>query len=111
MLRRGTAEEWMRINPQLNIGEPGYEIDTNRLKIGNGFDDWLSLPYISSPIIMVDVLPIYGMTGILYIKSIDYTVWIWYENEYICINNPTVDISNLTQNTNAEIIFDCGGIS
>lgn len=34
------------MNPVLFNGEPGYESDTDQLKIGNGVDDWVSLAYI-----------------------------------------------------------------
>lgn len=46
--RRGTAAEWEADNPILSAGEPGFEIDTGHLKIGDGLRDWLSLPYSSS---------------------------------------------------------------
>lgn len=46
--KRGTAEAWARHNPVLDTGEPGFEIDTNRLKVGNGKKAWLDLPYINS---------------------------------------------------------------
>ncbi len=36
LLRRGTSEAWSRVNPVLKYGEPGFEKDTNRLKIGDG---------------------------------------------------------------------------
>jgi hypothetical protein len=45
-LRRGTAAEWTDANPVLASGEPGFETDTEKLKIGNGSDDWATLPYI-----------------------------------------------------------------
>ena len=45
LFRRGTAAEWTAANPVLDPGEPGIETDTNSLKIGNGVDDWLTLPY------------------------------------------------------------------
>lgn len=45
-LRRGTSEAWRRVNPTLLYGEPGFEKDTNRLKIGDGVKDWNSLPYL-----------------------------------------------------------------
>ena len=107
MLRRGTADEWMRINPLLNIGEPGFEIDTNRLKIGNGFEDWLSLPYLNSATAVVDELPNSGITGILYIQN--NKLWMWNNGEWICLTaDTTCDISQLTQNTDDVIIFDCG---
>jgi len=35
-LRRGTSEAWARVNPVLSYGEPGFEKDTNKLKIGDG---------------------------------------------------------------------------
>lgn len=45
MLKRGTAEAWARNNPVLARGEAGFEIDTNRLKIGNGEKAWNDLLY------------------------------------------------------------------
>lgn len=44
-LRRDTAADWVSNNPTLALGEPGHETDTNKLKIGNGVDDWNSLDY------------------------------------------------------------------
>lgn len=35
-LKRGTSSSWRRVNPVLLEGEPGFEKDTNKLKIGNG---------------------------------------------------------------------------
>ena len=35
-LKRGTSSSWARVNPVLLDGEPGFEKDTNKLKIGNG---------------------------------------------------------------------------
>jgi hypothetical protein len=44
-LRRDTAARWAAANPVLAQGEPGYETDTGRQKIGNGIDPWVSLDY------------------------------------------------------------------
>lgn len=49
-LRRATAEQWTTANPILAAGEAGFEVDTNKLKIGNGSDTWNALDYISSEI-------------------------------------------------------------
>lgn len=46
-LRRGTAAEWNVANPILASGEPGFEEDTGYFKIGNGTDNWTSLPYVT----------------------------------------------------------------
>jgi hypothetical protein len=45
--RRGTAAQWTSVNPVLAQGEPGYEYDTGKFKVGNGVDDWNTLPYSS----------------------------------------------------------------
>jgi len=47
-IRRGTAQQWIDINPILSSGERGLETDTRREKIGNGVDVWTALPYITS---------------------------------------------------------------
>ena len=47
--RRGTAAQWISTNsgngPILAAGEIGYESDTNKFKIGDGTNHWLSLDY------------------------------------------------------------------
>lgn len=43
--KRGDAEAWARINPILEDGEPGYEKDTFKMKIGDGITSWNNLPY------------------------------------------------------------------
>ena len=45
-LRRGNAAVWAKNNPVLSRGEPGFVIDENRLKIGDGVTAWNDLPYI-----------------------------------------------------------------
>lgn len=44
-LRRDTAANWTAANPVLAQGEPGYETDTGKLKVGNGSSAWNSLSY------------------------------------------------------------------
>jgi hypothetical protein len=43
--KRGSAQAWTDKNPILFAGEPGFELDTGRLKIGNGATPWNDLPY------------------------------------------------------------------
>ena len=48
-LRRDLSTNW---NPStiLQAGEPGYETDTYKLKIGDGIKRWINLPYIGNTI-------------------------------------------------------------
>jgi hypothetical protein len=46
-IRRDTAANWTSVNPILTQGELGYEINTGRLKVGNGTAAWTALPYFS----------------------------------------------------------------
>lgn len=44
--RRGTAATWTSNNPTLLSGEPGWESDTNKIKVGDGATAWNSLAYL-----------------------------------------------------------------
>lgn len=46
-LRRGTAAQWLAVDPVLRPGEPGTESDTGKLKLGNGIARWTELGYLS----------------------------------------------------------------
>lgn len=45
-LRRATALDWATENPVLLAAEPGFELDTSRIKVGDGVSHWLDLDYI-----------------------------------------------------------------
>jgi len=44
-VRRDSSNNWTSTNPTLSQGEPGYEIDTNKIKYGDGITAWNSLAY------------------------------------------------------------------
>lgn len=44
-LRRDTAANWTTSNPVLADGEIGLERDTNKFKVGNGTENWVTRPY------------------------------------------------------------------
>lgn len=48
LLKRGTAARWVELNLILAAGEPGFEYDTKKLKIGDGNTAWNDLPYVGS---------------------------------------------------------------
>ena len=45
--KRGKATSWAEKNILLGPGEPGFEIDTGRLKVGDGIRTWNNLPYLA----------------------------------------------------------------
>ena len=47
-LKRGTAARWKELNPVLRQGEPGFEFDTGKLKIGDGLTTYNDLRYQTS---------------------------------------------------------------
>jgi hypothetical protein len=57
-LRNDTYANWTEVNPILLQGEPAYENNTNRLKIGNGASGYAQLPYFYGNIEYVN-----GLTG------------------------------------------------
>lgn len=52
-LRRNTSVQWLDLDPILESGEQGYEIDTKRFKIGDGRSKWTELDsFIPEPDIL-----------------------------------------------------------
>lgn len=47
-IRRDTAANWTTANPTLAQGEQGFEIDTKKLKVGDGLTAWVNLDYYST---------------------------------------------------------------
>jgi len=44
-IRRDTAANWLTSNPVLSQGEPGMEVDTGRIKYGDGVSTWANFAY------------------------------------------------------------------
>lgn len=44
-LRRGQSNSWADQNVILAAGEPGVELNTHRMKVGDGVTPWIDLPY------------------------------------------------------------------
>ena len=47
-LRRDYAANWQATNPVLSLGEPGVELDTHAMKVGDGITAWNDLAYVQS---------------------------------------------------------------
>jgi hypothetical protein len=65
--RRGTSTEWTAVNPVPSQGEPGFETDTQKFKIGDGLLHWNNLPDFQSTTAIINaVYPV----GSIYISTV-----------------------------------------
>jgi hypothetical protein len=46
--KRAVAADWALDDPILQEGEPGFEIDTGKLKVGDGASHWSELDYVGT---------------------------------------------------------------
>lgn len=82
-LKRGRAASWITLNPILAPGEPGFEIDTGKIKIGNGVDEWTGLQYLGdnkSLVINANThydFPAIGDVEIIYKASQEKSIYQW----------------------------------
>lgn len=61
-VRQETAANWSASNPVLAAGEPGLELDTGKIKYGDGVRNWAALPY-SSGVSLGSAVPPAAGTG------------------------------------------------
>lgn len=45
--KRGTTKSWRNTKVKLASGQPGYDKDKHKLKVGDGKTSWAELPYVS----------------------------------------------------------------
>lgn len=105
-LKRGKSSSWETLNPVLNPGEPGFEIDTGKLKIGNGVDEWLDLQYLGhDKTLIVNAethydFPAIGDVHIIYKASQEKQFYQWNDQTYeyeIIIRNDWVTAEQLQE--------------
>lgn len=84
-LKRGTASRWYEVNPILRQGEPGFVIDANQLKIGDGITPWRDLPLIGNDSIITaktyEELPEIGNSNFIYRVSSEKKLYQWNDTE------------------------------
>jgi Major tropism determinant N-terminal domain len=86
-LRRDTSANWATINPILADGEPGLEIDTNKIKYGDGTTVWSELDYAGAGFQYANIQegnvgnPVTSITGIpgdgISLTSDNYSQLMW----------------------------------
>lgn len=87
-LKRGKASSWVTLNPVLAPGEPGFEIDTGKLKIGDGVNEWLDLKYLGEDKVLVINanthydFPVIGDVNVIYKAFQEKKLYQWNEELY-----------------------------
>lgn len=81
LLRRGYEAAWEKNNPILACGEPGFVIDKNILKIGDGRTPWKELKQINPDIIFngkthLD-FPLVGRSDVIYKAEDEKALYQW----------------------------------
>lgn len=80
-LRRGLASVWEKNNPILSRGEPGFVIDENRLKIGDGSTAWNELPYFGEANVVNAAthygFPSIGRANVIYKAEEEKAIYQW----------------------------------
>jgi hypothetical protein len=83
-VRRSLAEDWLEIDPVLSTGEIGFEVDTNKFKIGNGSDEWTVLRYAGGGGVAVSATaPDDPDEGALWFNSDTGITSIYFESEWV----------------------------
>lgn len=107
-LRRGKAEVWAKNNPTLARGEPGFVIDENRLKIGDGETAWNDLDYIGEGSVYNAEthfeFPSIGKVNVLYKASQEKIIYQW-NNEKLVYEQ----LSSTEEKLNIDLIH--GGVA
>ena len=85
-LRRGNASVWTSTNPILTAGEIGIELDTKRVKVGDGTTAWNSLPYSAPKASYQTTSPTNPITGDIWVDS-DAGTSALNTNDYLLIND------------------------
>jgi hypothetical protein len=70
--KRGTATSLQIVNPVLAAGEPCYETDTGKFKIGDGVTAWNDLAYRSVSSNATGVVGAIPVSNIVIISQADY---------------------------------------
>jgi hypothetical protein len=99
------SSEWTATNYPLRPGEFGYEIDTGKLKVGDGLRPWLDLPYFIDEDIIASILASTGgqnadprIGAMVDLTTTTKATVVGAINE---VNNPLVELPLLYENAKA----------
>lgn len=101
-LKRGTAARWKELNLVLRQGEPGFEYDTGKLKIGDGLTAYNDLPYQTSKDYVINqstaaTFPLIGEPNVIYKAENEKALYQWNDSikDYEPLN--AVDLSEINE--------------
>jgi len=101
-LRRDTSATWTSVNPVLLDGEPGYELDTGKIKFGDGVTAWNGLAYFDNRLNQAITTNLTPMTSNVYSIGSSSKQWkyAWLQGTYLGSDDvyTTVTNGNLTIN-------------
>lgn len=109
--KRGLSSTWITKNPILAIGEPGFEKDTGRLKIGDGVTPWIDLPYADEQSICsrssVEDFPPVGNISTLYKAINTKSLYQWNEetSSYEELTSSEINVNDLVQDEGSFIVL------
>lgn len=81
--RRGPAADWAEANPLLAEGEPGYELDTGRFKVGDGVTYWNNLTYVSGANIVSELPPVSPIPGDVWYSTTNGKTFVYYDGYWV----------------------------
>lgn len=81
--RRGLSADWTSANPLLAEGEPGYETDTGRFKVGNGTTYWNDLIYVSGANLVSATPPASPRPGDVWFSTTNGKTFVYYDGYWI----------------------------
>ena len=101
--KKGTAARWKAVNPVLAAGEPGFVVDENRMKIGDGNTAWNDLPYMGESSVVNAAthydFPSIGRENVIYKAESEKKLYQWnaegLKYDEVCEAEVTGDLANI----------------
>ena len=110
--RRDLAASWTSENPTLASGEPGYEVDTGKMKIGTGSATWTALSYEggSGATTLLALTDVTGDGTNGQVLTTDGAASFSFTTVGAAIGNDLTDVNSVTSqaNTNMELVAQGG---
>lgn len=92
--KRGSSARWAELNPILQDGEPGYDTDKGRLKIGDGVTPWNDLLFQDEKAVVSRVnkfsFPSFGKENTIYKDETASQLYQWVNGQYKIIGTEGV---------------------